>query len=63
MTIWRMSGRSIGGSGSEMSSKAMVRRMPGKSSAGSGSRSPTGSSRAGRIAADGSASGSTGSGA
>ena len=29
MTSWRMSGRSIGGSGSEMSSKAMVSFMPG----------------------------------
>ncbi len=37
MTRWRMSGRFIGGSGSEMSSKAMVSFMPGRSSAGSGS--------------------------
>ena len=30
MTRWRMSGPFIGGSGSEMSSKAMVSRMPGR---------------------------------
>ena len=29
MTRWRMSGRRIGGSGSEMSSKAIVSFMPG----------------------------------
>ena len=32
MTRWRTSGARIGGSGSEMSSKAIVRRMPGRSS-------------------------------
>ena len=37
MTRWRMSGFFIGGSGSEMSSKAMVSRIPACSSSGSGS--------------------------
>ena len=37
MTSWRTSGACMGGSGSEMSSKQMVRRMPGRSRAGSGS--------------------------
>ena len=36
MTRWRLSGRCIGGSGREMSSKAMVSFMPGDSSSGSG---------------------------
>ncbi len=35
----RMSGFTIGGSGSEMSSKAIVSRIPGNSSSGSGSDS------------------------
>ena len=34
MTRWRMSGRFIGGSGSEMSSKAMVSFMPGRQQGG-----------------------------
>ena len=63
MTIWRMSGDSIGGSGSEMSSKQIVSFMPGRSSAGNGSRSPTGWSRASRMARYGSSMGSIGSGA
>ena len=50
MTIWRMSGASIWGRGSEMSSKQMVSLMPGVSSAGNGSRSPTGCSSAWRMA-------------
>ena len=33
ITRWRMSGRRIGGSGSEMSSNAIVSFMPGRSSA------------------------------
>ena len=45
----RMSGAAIGGSGSEMSSNAMVSRIPACSSVGSGSLS-TGSSSASRIA-------------
>ena len=40
ITIWRMSGASIGGSGSDMSSKQIVSFMPGRNSAGNGSRSP-----------------------
>ena len=35
----RMSGLRIGGSGSEMSSNAMVSRIPARSSSGSGSES------------------------
>ena len=50
MTIWRASGASMGGSGSEMSSKQIVSLMPGRSSAGSGSRSPSGCSSAWRMA-------------
>ena len=50
MMRWRMSGLRIGGSGIEMSSNAMVSRMPGVSSSGSGS-SPSGLSSACRIAA------------
>ncbi len=45
----RMSGAAICGSGIEMSSKAMVSRIPACSSAGSGSMS-TGESSASRIA-------------
>ena len=63
MTRWRLSGRCMGGRGSEMSSKAMVSRMPGKSSSGSGARSPSGRSSAWRMASSGSSSGSRGSGA
>ena len=61
MTRWRMSGRFIGGSGSEMSSKAMVSFMPGRSSAGSGSLSPCGLSSASWMAPSMSSSGSSGS--
>ncbi len=50
MTRCRTSGVCIGGSGSEMSSKAMVSRMPGRSSSGSGSM-PTGSVSACAMAA------------
>ena len=50
MIRWRMSGAFIGGSGSEMSSKAIVSRIPGNSLVGSGSAS-TGLSSASRIAA------------
>ncbi len=49
MIRWRMSGFTMGGNGSEMSSNAMVSRMPARSSVGSGSL-PTGSSSARRIA-------------
>ena len=63
MTIWRMSGRSMGGRGSEMSSKAMVSFMPGTQQGGK--RVPVADRivSAGRMAADGSVSGSMGSGA
>ena len=61
MTRWRMSGRFIGGSGSEMSSNAIVSFMPGRSSAGSGSLSPSGLSSASRMAPSRSSSGSSGS--
>ena len=61
MIRWRMSGRRMGGSGSEMSSKAMVSFMPGVSRAGRGSLSPNGFSRACRIASSGSFSPSSGS--
>ncbi len=54
MIRWRMSGRRIGGRGSEMSSKAMVSFMPGVSRAGRGSLSPSGFSRAWRMASSGS---------
>ena len=60
MIRWRMSGRRIGGSGSEMSSKAMVSFMPGNSRAGSGSES-IGSSSARRISPSGSSSPASGS--
>jgi len=50
ITIWRMSGASMGGSGSETSSKQMVSFMPGRRSAGNGSRSPSGWSNAWRMA-------------
>ena len=63
ITIWRTSGASIGGSGSEMSSKQIVSFIPGRSSAGSGSRSPTGCSSAWRMARYGSSSAFIGSGA
>ena len=63
ITIWRASGASIGGSGSEMSSKQMVSFMPGRSSAGSGSLSPSGCNNASRTARYGSSIGFTGSGA
>ncbi len=63
MTNWRMSGRSMGGSGREMSSKAMVSFMPARSRAGSGSLSPTGWRSADRMAEEGSATGSIDSGA
>jgi hypothetical protein len=58
-------GRSMGGRGSEMSSKAMVSFMSGRNSAGRGDWSPRpdGFERASRMAAEGSFSGSTGSGA
>ena len=56
MTRWRMSGRRIGGSGSEMSSNAIVSFMPGSSSAGSGSLS-SGLSSAWRMAPSMSSSG------
>ena len=39
MTRWRLSGRRIGGSGSDTSSKAIVSFMPACSSSGSGSES------------------------
>ena len=61
MTRWRMSGRRIGGSGSEMSSKAIVSFMPGNSRAGSGSLS-IGCSRAWRMAASMSLRAASGSG-
>ena len=51
------------GRGSEMSSKAMVSLMPGRRRAGRGSWSPTGWLSAARMAAEGSFSGSSGSGA
>ena len=60
-TRWRLSGRFIGGSGSDTSSKAIVSFMPGKSSDGSGWLSPTGLSRASRMAASGSGRPATGS--
>ena len=60
MTRWRMSGRRIGGSGSEMSSKAMVSFIPGVRRAGSGSLS-SGSSSAWRMAESTSSMGSSGS--
>ena len=46
MIRWRMSGVTIGGSGSEMSSMAMVSFIPAVSSSGSGFASPTGCSSA-----------------
>jgi hypothetical protein len=61
MMRWRMSGLRIGGSGSEMSSKAMVSFMPGFISADNGSESPRGASRASRMARSGSTSPSRGS--
>ena len=42
MTRWRLSGRRIGGSGRERSSKAIVSRIPANSSSGSGRLSPSG---------------------
>ncbi len=50
MIRWRMSGAFIDGSGNEMSSNAMVSRIPANSLVGSGSAS-TGLSSASRIAA------------
>ena len=61
MMRWRMSGRRIGGSGSEMSSKAMVSFMPAVRSSGSGAESPNGLSRAWRMASSGSFRPSSGS--
>ena len=61
MTRWRMSGRFIGGSGSEMSSKAMVSFMPGVSRAVRGSLSPIGFTSASRMAWSGFFSASMGS--
>jgi hypothetical protein len=61
MTRWRMSGRRIGGSGSETSSKQMVSFMPGRSRARSGSLSPSGWSSAWRMAPSGSSRASSGS--
>ena len=64
MTSWRMSGRSIGGSGREMSSKAMVSFMPGAEQRRQRLAVAERVDRArARIAADGSSSGSSGSGA
>ena len=40
MTRWRLSGRRIGGSGRERSSKAIVRRMPAWSSSAAAALSP-----------------------
>ena len=57
-----MSGRFIGGRGSEMSSNAIVSFMPENSSSGSGFESPSGLSSASRIAPSGSFSASIGSG-
>ncbi len=58
ITRWRMSGRRIGGSGIDRSSKAIVSRIPGRSSARNGSLF-SGSANARLIAA--STSGSAGS--
>ena len=63
MTIWRTSGASIGGSGSETSSKQIVSFMPGRRSAGNGSRSPAGCNSAWRMARYGSSIACIGSGA
>ena len=57
MTRCRLSGRCIGGSGSEMSSKAIVSRMPANNSSGSGAESPSGCNRAWRMASSGSSRG------
>ena len=56
-----MSGLRIGGSGSEMSSNAIVSFIPGFRREGSGSESPSGFKRASFIAPSGSESPSNGS--
>ena len=60
MMRWRMSGRRIGGNGSETSSKTIVSFMPAKSFDGSGSSS-IGFSIESRMAPSGSSSGLSGS--
>jgi hypothetical protein len=61
MTRWRTSGLRIGGRGRLMSSKAMVSFMPGVSRARKGGESPSGLSRAWRMAPSGSSRASRGS--